>query len=170
MKNGTGFKQMLRDRCPKVVGYALKLCKAKEAWLEHVYKNWIWIYSSKVERLKATRKVLGYRDSEMNNNSRQFNFEDTIDWDNLTKDEESYWKKVCSWVSWFQKEYQFIENEYSISIKKGYDIIDIKRGIMLNYLTDWCPNSEDDAKTKKEKSKKLNEFVDFLIDCFEDRI
>lgn len=169
MKNGTGYKQMLRDRCPKVVSYALKWCKAKEQWLDHVYKNWIWIYSSKKERLDATYRVLGYN---MHNKKlpREFKFEDTILLDNLTPSEEKHWDKVSKWVSWFQKEYQFVENEYSISIKKGYDIIDIKRNIMLNYLTDWCPNSEDDAKTKKEKNKKLNEFVDFLIDCFEDRI
>lgn len=164
MKNGTGFKQMLRDRCPKVVGYALRWCKVKEMWLDHVYRNFIWVFSDKKLRLSMTRDLLG------NNSKKMFVFEDTIDWDNLTKEQTIFWKNICSWVSWFQKEYKFIENEYSISIKKGYDIIDIKRSIMLNYLTDWCPNSEDDAKTKKEKSKKLNEFVDFLIDCFEDRI
>lgn len=164
MKNQTGYKQMLRDRCPKVVNYALKWCKVKEAWLDHVYKNFIWVFSDKKLRLAMTYDLLGH------NTKKMFVFEDTIDWNNLTKDEEIHWKKVCSWVSWFQKEYQFVENEYSISKKLGHDIIDIKRSIMLNYLYEWCPTAEDDAKTKKKKNKKLNEFVDFLIDCFEDRI
>ena len=164
MKNGTGYKQMLRDRCPKVVNYALKWCKVKEAWLDHVYKNFIWVFSDKKLRLSMTHDLLGH------NSKKRFVFEDTIDWDNLTKNEETHWKKVCSWVSWFQKEYQFIENEYSVSKKLGHDILDIKRSIMLNYLYDWCPTKEDDAKTKERKNKQINTFVDFLIDCFEDRI
>ena len=111
-----------------------------------------------------THDLLGH------NSKKRFVFEDTIDWDNLTKDEETHWKKICSWVSWFQKEYQFIENEYSVSKKLGCDILDIKRNIMLNYLYDWCPTKEDDAKTRERKNKQINTFVDFLIDCFEDRI
>ena len=165
MKNKTGYKQMLRDRVPKVVNFALRWCKAKEAWLNHVYSNWIWIYKSNEERLKVTKTLLG-----LDKKPREFKFADTILWDNLSKDEEKRWKSIVSWVSWFQKEYQFIENEYSISMKNGYDIVDIKRGIMINHLYDMCPTAEDDAKTRKYKNKKINEFVDFLIDCFEDRI
>jgi len=164
MKNGTGFKQMLRDRLPKVVNFALKWCKVKETWLDHVYKNFIWVFSDKKLRLAMTRDLLGY------NSKKMFVFEDTIDWDNLTKEETAFWKNISNWVSWFQKEYQLVENEYSNSKKLGHDIVDIKRSIMLNYLYDWCPNAEDDEETKKAKNKKLNTFVDFLIDCFEDRI
>ena len=165
MKNKTGYKQMLRDRVPKVVNFALRWCKAKEAWLNHVYSNWIWIYKSNEERLKVTKTLLG-----LDKKPREFKFADTILWDNLSKDEEKRWKSIVSWVSWFQKEYQFVENEYSNSKKLGHDIMDIKRSIMLNHLYEWCPTAKDDAKTKKKKNKKLNEFVDFLIDCFEDRI
>lgn len=160
MKSNTGYRTMLRDRIPKVVDFALKWCKVKEAWLDHAYKNWIWIYQSKEERLKATKRLIG-------NKSNPFNFEDTIDWENLDQQEEARWKSVSKWVSWFQKEYSIVENEYSVSKKLGYDIVDIKRGIMLNYLYDWCPKKEDDTKTRKYKNKKINEFVDFLIDCFE---
>ena len=156
---------MLRDRVPKVVNFALKWCKVKESWLDHVYYHWIWLYSSNEERLYATRTILG-----LNKNPVEFIFADTIDWENISSEEELRWKRVANWVSWFQKEYQFIENEYSDSIEKGCDIIDIKRGIMLNYLYDMCPTAKDDAKTRKKKNKKINEFVDFLIDCFEDRI
>ena len=151
MKKNTGYREMLRDRCPKLVNYALKWCKAKEKWLDHVYNNWIWIYSSNEERYGAAKAILGIHGKKM-----QFNFVDTILWDNMSSEEKDYWTKVCGWVSWFQKEYQFIENEYSISMKNGYDIVDIKRGIMINHLYDMCPTAEDDAKTRKYKNKKIN--------------
>ena len=38
-----GYKEMLRDRCPKMVNYALKWRKAKEKWIDHVYSNFIGI-------------------------------------------------------------------------------------------------------------------------------
>ena len=164
MKSNTGYKQMLRDRCPKTVSLALRWCHVKEAWLDHVYKNWIWIYSSKEERLKAAKRLLGYNDGK----PRQFIFEDTIMWENLTSKEKEVWTNVKSWVSWFQKEYVYVENAYSISKRKGYDLTDIKREIMINHLYNMCPTAEDDTKTRKKKSAYLNKFVDFLIDCFEE--
>ena len=117
---------MLRDRVPKFVSFALKYCKAKEAWLDHVYKNFIWVYVSKKERLAETRRVLGITNPKRPN----FVFEDTIDWDNLDHEETAYWKNVGKYF----------------------------------------PTKEDDAKTRKKKNKFINELVDFLIDCFENRI
>ena len=165
MKKNTGYREMLRDRCPKTVSFALKLCKTKEAWLDHVYKNWIRLYCDKKERLKATKIILGYT-----NKGRQFVFKDTIAWDNLTDEETKFWKNVESWVSWFQKEYPYIENGYSISKKIGKSIEQIKVEIMSTYLKNMCPTTEDDAKTREKKNQQINNFVDFLIDCFEDRI
>ena len=59
MKKNTGYREMLRDRCPKVVNYALKWCKAKERWLNYVYDNQIWPLKSKKERLNQTKLILG---------------------------------------------------------------------------------------------------------------
>ena len=154
---------MLRDRTPKLVSFALKWCKVKEAWLDHVYKNWIWLYVSNKERLEATRRILGYT----TNNKREFKFEDTIAWDSLSTEETSEWKNVAKWVSWFQCTVPNIENEYKISKTKGYDIVDIKRSIMLNYLYDYLPTKEDSEKTRKKKNVYVNSLTDFLIDCFE---
>ena len=163
MLNKTGYRQMLRDRVPKFVSFALKYCKAKEAWLDHVYKNFIWVYVSKKERLAETRRVLGITNPKRPN----FVFEDTIDWDNLDQEEKAYWKNVASWVSWFTKTVPLIEDEYKISKLKTDDIVDLKRTIMLNWLSKYFPTKEDDAKTRKKKNKFINELVDFLIDCFE---
>lgn len=156
---------MLRDRCPRVVSQALKWCKAKEAWLDHVYNNSIWIYVSKKERLQATKHVLG-----IDKKNPYFVFEDTITKEVLSQSEKEYWNRVTKWVSWFQRNYLKIENCYKISKKTGVEVLDIKRGIMLNYLYEMCPTTEDDAETREKKNKYINSLVDFLIDCFEDRI
>jgi hypothetical protein len=155
---------MLRDRCPKLVSLALKYCKVKEAWLDHVYKNFIWLYVSNKERLAATRRVLGYHDDK----PREFKFEDTILWDNLTPEEKEGWENVQSWVSWFQRVVPYIENEYEISKKSGTDMIDIKQGIMLNWLYEMCPTKEDDNETREKKNKEINNLVDLLINYFEE--
>ena len=151
---------MLRDRCPKVVSLALKYCKAKETWLDHVYKSWIWIYQSKEERLEATKTLLG-------NKSKPFCFEDTIDWENLNDEQKAYWKGISGKVSWFQNKYAYIQNAYSISKSKGYKIEDIKYEIMLSFMLEMCPSSQDSAETKKKKNKEVNELADFLINSFE---
>ena len=166
MLNNTGYRQMLRDRVPKFVSFALKWCKAKEAWLDHVYKNFIWIYASKQERLAQTRRVLGYKTSL----PREFIFADTIDWENLDQEQIVYWKNVASWVSWFQKTVPEIEEQYNTSKQKGADVVDLKRIIMLNWLSVYFPTKEDSAEVRKKKNKYINNLVDFLIDCFENRI
>lgn len=156
---------MLRDRCPKLVIFALKWCKATNAWLDHVYKSWIWMYASNKERLNATKNILGYDE-----NKRQFEFEDTIDWNNLSFDETIEWKKISAWVSWFVKCYDYVKNDYDISLKVGKSIQEVKYDIMIKYLSDMCPTAEDSTEVRQEKNKYINNFVDFLIDCFENRI
>lgn len=152
---------MLRDRCPKLVNYALKYCNAKEKWLDHVYYNWIWMFVSNQERYDATKAILGIK-----NNKMSFAFDDTILWDNLSDEETMYWKIISGWVSWFQTKYPYIENEYNL-YKDKIDIITMKQNIMLNWLTSMCPTSEDDEETKKMKNKEINRLVDYLIECFD---
>ena len=165
---------MLRDRLPKLVSYALKWCKAKETWLDHVYHNSIWIYQSNKERLAQTRLLLGYKERL----PREFKFADTIDWDNLIDDKTielkdatpkhvKYWEHVANWVSWFQKTVPLIEDEYKISKTKGADLIDLKRTIMLNWLSDYFPTKDDSAKERARKNAYVNKLADYLIDCFE---
>lgn len=160
----TGYREMLRDRCPMVVSHALKWCKAKESWLNHVYKNWIWMYADNEERLKATKTILGY-----DNPNKQFIFEDTIAWDDLSEEEQVRWKNICGWVSWFQQKYSYIENDYSVSKKVGKDIVEIKKRIMTGYLASLLPTTSDSAQEQERKNKYVNMLVDFLIDCFENK-
>lgn len=156
---------MLRDRTPKVVNFALKWCKCKEMWLNHVYENWIRIYSSKEERNKTTRMLLG-----LDKNPRQFIFADTIMKDNLTEEEKDFWENVINWVSWFQLQYGYIENTYCISKKLGKDIVKIKLEIISKYLHNLCPTEEDNTETRSHKNDYVNKLTDFLIDCFENNI
>lgn len=158
---------MLRDRVPKLVNYALKYLKCKEKWLDHVYHNWIWIYSDNEQRNKTTKELLGL---DKKGRPTRFNFEGTILWDNLTVEEKEYWKSVTRWVSWFQNQYSYVQNTYDVLTSTGKDIITIKTSIMQDHLKWLCPTTEDDEDTRKEKSTLVNDLTDYLIDCFENRI
>ena len=154
---------MLRDKCPKFVSFALKYCKVKEKWLDHVYKNWIWIYVNNDERLKAARTILGYKD----NGQREFKFEDTIAWESIGSEEKEHWERVSKWVFWFQHTVPTIWDEYKVSKEKGAELIDLKRTIMLNWLNCYFPTKEDNEETREKKNKFINNLVDYLIECFE---
>lgn len=161
----TGYKAMLRDRCPTVVNYALKWQKAKERWVDHAYKNFIRIYVKKEERYNATRITLGIAKY-----FRNFEFDKSIDWENLTKEEKEYWSRVSSWVGWFVKKYAYIENAYEISKKTGKSDIEIKIDIIGQYLSALLPSEHETEEMKQAKFKYVDNLVDFLIKCFEGRI
>lgn len=156
---------MLRDRCPKVVSYALKWCKAKEKWLDYVYKNQIWPLSSKKERLNQTKLILG-----INEDKHHFDFYNTIGWNELTNEECAYWRYVNEWVEFFRSKYMYIENMYAISVTAGKTIQQCKYEIMKTYLIQMCPKKTDPQDIIEEKTKRVNELTDFLIDCFEGNI
>lgn len=166
MKNQTGYRQMLRDRLPLYVSDALKWCKAKEAWLDHVYKNFIWLYKDNKERLAQARLALGYKEHL----PREFKFEDTIDWENLNDEEMKHWENVRKWVSWFTKTVPNIEDDYISLKRKGKTIIEIKQELMLKWFKWLFPTSKDNAKIRKKKNDEINKILDYLIDCFENRI
>ena len=143
---------MLRNRVPKVVNYALKWCKAKERWLDHVYDNFIGIYVSKADRMDAARKCLGIRKGK----PKWFEFHDSIMWDQfgMTTEETEYWLWVESWVNWFRKCFIDIQNDYEISKKVG-KIEEFKIKLRNVYLR----GTDEDTK---------NRFVIFILNCLED--
>lgn len=164
MRN-SGYKGMLRDRCPEVVNYALKWQKAKERWINHAYVNFIKFYVDNKERYHTTRIILGLAKFY-----RNFDFNKSIDWENLTEEETKYWKRVSSWVRWFMKNYAYIENLYSISRQAGKDEMEIKIQIINSYLSTLLPTKEDSNEEKRAKYEYVDKLVNFLIDCFEKRI
>lgn len=165
MKKSTGYKEMLRDRCPRTVNYALKWQKSKERWLDHAYTNFIKIYCDKKERNNATRIILG-----ISKFYRNFDFDKSINWDNLTPEDKVYWERISSWVKWFQKQYMFIEKTYITSRETGKDEFDSKVEIINRYLSSLLPPNNMTEKEKEAKYKFVNNLVDFLVDCFEGRI
>lgn len=165
MKNARGFKEMLRDRCPEVVNYALKWQKAKERWIEHTYGSFVRPFIDKDERKHTTRILLG-----ISKKFRQFNFHNTIDWDNLTDEDTEYWNRVESWVDWFQTNYMYVENTYIISHNAGRSDFQIKVEIINNYLCDLLPEITDSEKEKQIKYDYVDKFVDFLFNCLHGKI
>ena len=165
MGKTTGYKGMLRDRCPKVVDYALKWQKAKERWINHAYTNFIKFYCDKKERNHATRIVLGIAKYY-----RNFEFDKSIDWDNLTPEDKVYWERISSWVNWFMKKYAYVENAYKISRDAGKDNFTIKVEIINGYLSALLPKEEETDEEKIAKYEYVDNLVDFLIKCFEGRI
>ena len=162
MKKSTGYKEMLRDRCPKVVDFALKWCQAKERWIDHAYANFIKIYVSNNERKHATRITLGiakyYRD---------FIFDKSINWEDLTHEEETYWRYVSGWVRWFTERFAYIENTYNISRSVGKSQFDCKVEIIQKFLSSELPSEDDDDETKEKKYAYVNKLTDYLVRCIE---
>ena len=157
----SGYKGMLRDRCPTVVNYALKWQKAKERWVDHAYVNFVRFYVDNNEKNHATRIILGIAKF-----FRNFDFDKSIDWDNLTNEETIYWKRVSSWVRWFTKNYAYIENLYSISKQAGKDEMEIKVQIINGYLSALLPSPNATEEEKQAKYHYVDKLVDFLIECF----
>lgn len=157
---------MLRDRCPRVVNYALKWQKAKDAWINHVYKNFIGIYIDKDQRNNATHVVLGIEKGNIKN----FDFYKTIDWDNLTPSGIKYWERVNSWVKWFMKNYSYVENTYDISKKKGKDYFDIQIEIIQTHLSWLLPSPNCTQEDKEAKYQYVDNLAEYLMKCIEGKI
>ena len=142
-KQNTSYKTMLRDRVPLLVDLALKWCKAKECWINHVYDNFINIYTDKDQRYEATRILLG-----ISSKYRTFDFSKTILWESLTNEETKTWEKVTDWVKWFQNEATIIKDEYD----KNKNIYDYSH--LIEYLADNFVITND-----KNTAYKLVEFI-----------
>lgn len=158
-----GYREMLRDRCPKVVNYALKWQKSKDKWIDHVYRNFIGIYVDKDQRNNATHLCLGIKDGKVTD----FDFEKTICWENLTPKQKTYWMRVLGWVKWFQKKYAFIENTYNISKQQGKDDFDIQIEFIKNYLSWLLPSENCTVEEKEAKYEYVDKLAEFLMQCIE---
>ena len=173
-----GYKEMLRDRCPKVISHALKWQKAKEKWIEHVYSYFVKILGDEIDidnNVLCTAKnnkravislLLGMKEGKVKN----FDFRKTIDWDNLSDEETLYWERVASWVKWFSTKYGYVENLYDISKRIGKDEESIKIEIINNYLEALMPARDAPDEEKQAKYEYIDRFVEFLIRCFEGKL
>jgi hypothetical protein len=110
----TGYKEMLRDRLPDYVDLALKWCRVKELWINHVYNSQINIYADKPERYNATRIVLGLSSKE-----RIFKFEESIDWVWASEEEKARMRPAIGWINFFKTIFPYIENKWKVNLSLG---------------------------------------------------
>lgn len=181
MKN-LGYREMLRDRCPKVVDLALKFTKSKNAWVEHTYTHFVKIIGDKVDneskliqkapenKKEIVRALLGI----VKGKPKNFIFERSIDWDELTdtndpKDPNTkvYWKRVTSWVNWFRTNHAYVQNTYDNSKKIGKNDLDIRVEIINTHLSELMPSRDASEEEKQAKYAFVDRLVDFLIKSFE---
>ena len=169
-KMAKGYRQMLCDRMPQTLDIALRWCKAKNKWVDHVYDNIIQKHPQ-CERSKAVKQVLGlldYYDSyeiimyfrtigkkqckDIPKDDLKLSFNETINWQALASkdiDELNNWQAIVSWVTWFKYWYQYIENTAKISMTKGKVYSEIRKEIEDTYL------SKVDAPIKEKLSAFL---------------
>ena len=134
--NSTGYKAMLRDRVPYVVALALRWTKSKTRWVEHVYGTQVWLYASNHAKNDAVRRILGLKKGYV------FVFHDTIDWENLSAEDQCYWNYVEGWVNWFAKYYSYMKNAYDV-FKASKTDEEIKNDLKKNYLQSLDPVWQD---------------------------
>lgn len=142
----TCYKEMVRNRVPKVVDFALKWCKAKNRWIEHVYEHFINIYVDKDERKRATHAVLGLHKGKPIN----FDFHKSIFWDHFdaTDDEVEYWEYVESWVDWFRSYFIYMNDVY-----------------MNSESEEECKNKLKTSFLKNTEESERDKLANFIIDC-----
>lgn len=178
MEKTAGYRGMLRDRCPKVINYALKWQKAKEKWIEHAYCYFVKILGDEINEKgnvhspasHVKRHVINILLGLKKGKPVDFDFDKSIDWDNLDDEEKVYWKRISSWVKWFQAQYAYMENAYKLSKQAGKSEFDIKVELINGYLSALLPSEDMEEEVKRAKYKYVDDLVDFLIKCFEERI
>ena len=154
---------MLRDRCPETVDLALKWCNAKTRWVDHAYKNFVKIYAAKQERYNATRITLGIAKYY-----RNFDFDKSINWDDLTDDEANYWYNISKKVRWFTKNFAYVKNDCEISLSKGRDDLEIKIDIIARYMDEFLPDAKllvDDKDEYERKMREVDSLADYVLKC-----
>ena len=164
IKNGS-YRGMLRDRVPLLVNMALKWCRVKNEWVEHCYKSFIWHFVENKDRKHATRLCLG-----ISENKREFDFDKTIDWCNLTEDEKKKWKTVSEWVKWFTANMYIIRERYDLLTSRGANEFEIQKEFISRYLYTLLPNESDSDEVKEKKYKYVNNLSLYLIECSKELI
>lgn len=133
-----GYKAMIRDRVPSTVDLALRWCKAKTRWVEYVYYTYAWFLEDKENRDYQVRCILG-----LAKNCRSFDFDNTIEWKDLSKEELEYWTGVSKWVKWFTQSVIPISESYKTHLLKGDDSEYTKRSICEAYMNKLSPEWQD---------------------------
>ena len=139
MKNNQGgYKAMIRDRVPDTVDAALKWCSAKTKWVEHVYYHFVWFLCDKKDRNDQVRSLMGIAKY-----SRGFNFDDTIDWYNIDKEEAEYWNSIKQWVNWFEKNTLSVVDAWRTQRESYKSDEQVKQYVCTTMFKDLAPEWQD---------------------------
>lgn len=133
-----GYKAMIRDRVPQTVDAALKWCGAKTKWVEHVYYHFVWFLVDKEHRGYQVRCLMG-----LAKHSHKFNFDDTIDWWNIDKEEAEYWNGIRKWVEWFEKNTLTVVETWKTQKLKAKTEEQTKEYICRTLFKDLTPDWQD---------------------------
>lgn len=101
----TGYREMLRDRIPEYVDIALLWCNTKGRYIDLIYQNQIKIYVDKQERYRATLSILNVYPIK-----KEFDFDKSIDWENLSVEDSNTLKYTSRWVTWFKYSIVYIKD------------------------------------------------------------
>ena len=145
-----GYKAMIRDRVPRTVDAALKWCKAKNAWVEYVYDTYVsFLMYDKKAKDQQVRTLLGI--SSLN---RTFEFDKTIEWDDLDKVQKEYWQNVSKWVHFFEKE--------MLNIVDMYETLKIQRGNDEQYIKDYICTAKFGALPQHWQDKLYKYMIEHI--------
>lgn len=134
-----GYRGMLRDRMKEPVNLALKRCKCKDKYIEYIYRRFV---ANKPVELRgiAVKQILGLKAAvtfdeiqlwawkhgktvtraqlkALPSELRFFEFEDTIDWEDLkwkNPNAHRIFKIANSWAKWFKAYLFHIHNVWKI--------------------------------------------------------
>ena len=111
--NNKGYRGMIRDRMPYILDVVLRYFGMKNKWISHVYDNFVKIFKSNDDKDMAVRVTLG-----ISSRYSTFMYDRSINWDNLTEEEQKYWEAVGKVYEWLQKYHITLEQSYK-SLKYG---------------------------------------------------
>lgn len=131
---------MLRDRLPVYADMALRYCKCKNMWIDHVYDNFVYIFSKKTLRESSAKICLGIY--KTNGKEKQnFIFHNTIDWDNLDNDQTEAWLNVEGWVNYFNDNLIMLQQAMQLEERYGHKLSILEKAFIIRQkLPSQCEN------------------------------
>lgn len=131
---------MLRNRIPKELDLTLKWCKCKTKWVDYVYSEFVQIFSDKEERDKTIRYILKKKimPDPYGTYKDKFDFHGCINWDDLDKTDEEYWKIIEQWFDWFDHYIPLLQTSEDILVLLNSEDIEQKEELKNFLIKNIC--------------------------------
>lgn len=116
----TGYRKMISDRIPESWDMALRYCKCRQAWIDHIYNIHVRPLNNNVMKSRAeNEKEKARRIRKLFENK---SFSSTINWNKLLQenlDEYNMWRNIDTWVSWFRSNTTYIVGSITVNYNLG---------------------------------------------------